>query len=111
MCYPCLDTPVTYVPRLNTSPKKVTQKRRPHYFGNPDFSQEKWEKFETRLRLRQRTFLIHFPCEKPAELEVGASQKQLQNQIQKQLQHQHQHTQTTTSAVQELRPPPTIQQT
>ncbi|PRC90904.1 hypothetical protein S2091_4397 [Solimicrobium silvestre] len=30
------------------SPKKVSKKRRPRYFGNPDFSKEKREKFETR---------------------------------------------------------------
>ncbi|PRC91514.1 hypothetical protein S2091_3792 [Solimicrobium silvestre] len=76
------------LPTFFASPKKVGQKRRPRYFGNPDFSKKKREKFETRLRLKQRTFLILFPLEKSAELEVGVGQNQLQRQLQKQL-HDH----------------------
>jgi hypothetical protein len=51
--------------------------------GFPSVQSKKWEMNETRLRLRQRSFLIHFPL-----YTNGSSQAEFL--IQKQLQHQHQ---------------------
>src|SRR3989442_11031066 len=45
------------------SSKKVSKERRPRRLapaGFPFARRKKWEMSETRLRLRQRTFLIHF---------------------------------------------------